>query len=447
MASPNHLSRKKLCVYCHIEKGHSAFLKDGDLCTKCRNKTTNPHTLKSATPPIWSSAPINGSIRPHDPRSPFSNSLGSSNPDFETPPRPSISGSRNNHSTPCKPDFQPSLSNISALSPSIIMPSDPKIKELEHKIDLILEGTLELERKQMTQVSAIRSEMHKFLVDLSHMNPDSLEQVNLPVDDAKTSAVDNLSTIMLDNFTIIRTELSKLQNEVSDLKKVTSQDRESFESMSKNELHNINNFWYGKMLSEKKEMEARFAIERQEWQNQQSHFEQRLTSVLDQLRPIGSNVLLIPVSNPTLTVPIPALDGQRTHKSESTPSEQTVSMLVMDSSSSDLTSLSKIVDSTIQTPYFPSASRATSQQSLESSKPFIAHVGKTLNGSELSAPPSQNHIPVPGTGPHLGSVPCVLTQFHKDSGVLRTSNLRPPINIKPPVVRSPISHRKIVLDA
>ena len=246
MASPVVTPNKKRCVMCQQEKGSTAFIKDGDLCTKCRNTETNPLCLKRGQPPIWSStSPQRGSPN---------RLLGMNQSD---------SSIINNSSVLQHPIFR--LTNSAQLEEkNVLVTPNIDAKTLEHKVDLILESTLEMERNQI-QVASIRSEMHKFLVDLSHLN-NNVE----PEEDQKYQGLDSLAATMEQHFVSTRNEISTLQETISTLKdeimSSISQRSKALEDSWGLEIERREQIWQARLIEERKARNERILEERKQWQ-------------------------------------------------------------------------------------------------------------------------------------------------------------------------------------
>jgi hypothetical protein len=243
MASPVVTPKKKTCVMCQEEKGRTAFIKDGDLCTKCRNTETNPLCLKRGQPPTWSS--VLSPARKSDPH------IGSG-----TPSRLLATSVQHSKSQ---------LTNSSPLEEkNMLVTSDTSVKTLEHKIDLMLESVLEMERNQI-QVASIRSEMHKFLVELSHLNNNAE-----PEEDQKYAGLDSLTATMEQRFVSMRNDISSLQATIStlgsEIMSSISQHSKAIEDSWKVEAERREQIWQDRLMEERRVWNERFVEERKQWQ-------------------------------------------------------------------------------------------------------------------------------------------------------------------------------------
>jgi hypothetical protein len=249
MTSPVVTPKKKTCVMCHEEKGRTAFIKDGDLCTKCRNTETNPLCLKRGPPSTWSSTPPS-SRRSDLPR------------DSESPNR-SLSLNGSNSPTTSSSSRSPPIISSQSEEKSMCVISSIDTRIFEHKIDLILESTLEMERKQI-QVASIRSEMHKFLVDLSHLN-------NVPSgEEQKYSGLDSLAVTIDQHFVSTRSSISALQGSISTLRGeiagMIGQHSKAIEDTWRVETERREQIWQARVMEERRIWNERLMAERQQWQ-------------------------------------------------------------------------------------------------------------------------------------------------------------------------------------
>jgi chromosome segregation ATPase len=134
---------------------------------------------------------------------------------------------------------------------------------LQHKIDLILESTLEMERKQI-QVASIRSEMHKFLVDLSHLNNAP------PEEDEKYESLDSLIATMEQRFVSTKNDISALQRSISTLKceigSMIGQHSKAIEHSWRIESERREQIWQDRLMEERGVWNERLMEERKQWQ-------------------------------------------------------------------------------------------------------------------------------------------------------------------------------------
>jgi hypothetical protein len=269
MTSPVVTPKKKTCVMCHEEKGRTAFIKDGDMCTKCRNTETNPLCLKRGQPPTWTSvSPQRGSP----------NRLST---------MPQSSSSIINNSSVLQHSNSRSANSSQLEEKNALITPNVSAKTLEHKVDLILESTLEMERNQL-QVASIRSEMHKFLVDLSHLNNNNAE----PEEDQKYGGLDSLSATMEQRFVSTRNDISSLQGTISTLRSEIissiSQHTKAVEDSWRVESERREQIWQARVMEERRDWNERLMEERKQWQQymQQQTFQlhQILQENMKQLR-------------------------------------------------------------------------------------------------------------------------------------------------------------------
>ena len=268
MASPPVTPNKKRCVVCAEEKGRTAFIKDGDLCTKCRNTETNPLCLRRGSPSVWSSAlPASPSSRVVPDQ--YIGGPGASRP---------MGPTRSSSSSPARPQENSTYSEEKSLKP------DLNTKTLEHKIDLILESALEMERNQI-QVAAIRTEMHKFLVELSHLNVAA-------EDDEKYSGLEALTVTIEQRFLATRREILSLQETISGLKGeiINSRNvqRGALDETWRVEIDRREQIWQTRMIEERKVWNERILEERKQWQqsleSQNTQLQRTLQEGISQLR-------------------------------------------------------------------------------------------------------------------------------------------------------------------
>ncbi len=267
MDSPVVTPKKKTCVMCHEEKGRTTFIKNGDMCTKCRNTETNPVCLKRGQPPIWTSvSPQRGSPNRLSSVSQSSSSIVNNSSFLQH------SNSRLTNSSQLEEKNTVVTPNISG-------------KTLEHKIDLILESTLEMERSQV-QIASIRSEIHKFLVDLSYLN-------NVPSDEEqKYSGLDSLAATMEQRFVSTRNNIAALQGTVSTLRSeiasMIDQHSKAIEDTWRVETERREQIWQDRLIEERRVWNERLMEERKQWQQymQQQTFQlhQILQANMKQLR-------------------------------------------------------------------------------------------------------------------------------------------------------------------
>ena len=253
---------------CGEEKGRTAFIKDGDLCTKCRNTETNPLCLKRGSPSIWSSV----SLRPLGTIS----GAGELSSFCGTSPRVVPAGRQDQYLGGPSSSIRnspPVLQHSNLQLPNSPHSEEPNLsvrptphggsintQTLEHKIDLILESALEMERNQI-QVAAIRTEMHKFLVELSHLND------NVAVaDDEKYAGLDSLTATIEQRFLSTRREISTLQETISGLRSEIHQQRVAVEETWRAEIARREQIWIDRMTEEKKVWNERILEERKQWQ-------------------------------------------------------------------------------------------------------------------------------------------------------------------------------------
>lgn len=281
MASPSVTPNKKRCVVCGEEKGRTAFIKDGDLCTKCRNTETNPLCLRRGSASTWSSVSpgpstprVVSSVRPDQ-------YMGSGSPNRLPTASQSSSSIRNS-----PPILQYSYSQLpsSPHSEESNLSAKPStnIVTLEHKIDLILESALEMERNQI-QVAAIRAEMHKFLVELSHLNNNVAVE-----DDEKYSGLEALTVTIEQRFLSTRREISTLQDTISSLRSEIRQDSEALEETMRVETARREQIWLDRVTEERKFWNERILEERKQWQQsleqQNALLQKTLQEEISQLR-------------------------------------------------------------------------------------------------------------------------------------------------------------------
>ena len=261
---------------CGEEKSRRAFIKEGDVCTKCRNTETNPLCLKRGSLSTWSSV---SPLRKPDPymsgRSPnrllTTSQSGSS----------IINSSRVSQlpNSPHSEEKNPSLR-------STPHGGSLNTKTLEHKIDLILESALEMERNQI-QVAAIRTEMHKFLVELSHLNNNVAVE-----DDEKYSGLESLTVTIEQRFLQTHREISTLQETISSLKgEITNSkniQRGTLDEIWRVELDRREQIWQARMIEERKVWNERLLEERKQWQQsleqQNTQLQRTLQEGISQLR-------------------------------------------------------------------------------------------------------------------------------------------------------------------
>lgn len=138
------------------------------MCTKCRNGATNPRTLKSSGWSCFSTqtgTPQRSILQsPQRPMSEDSSLNGALLSEDEA--IAAISTESRGRST-----SEPLESNLSHRSSEIETKS-----EIDHKIDLILESTLEVEKKQTTQVDLLRDEMQKVVLHLVEKSEEEKEE-------------------------------------------------------------------------------------------------------------------------------------------------------------------------------------------------------------------------------------------------------------------------------
>lgn len=275
MASPPVTPNKKRCAVCAEEKGRTAFIKDGDLCTKCRNTETNPLCLKRGSPSVWSSAlPASPSSRVVPDRRPDQYMGGPGASIRSSPPVLQHSNSR----LPNSPHSE---------EKSLSVKSTPhggslNTKTLEHKIDLILESALEMERNQI-QVAAIRTEMHKFLVELSHVNNNVAAE-----DDEKYSGLESLTVTIEQRFLSTRREILTLQETISGLRNEIHQQHVAVEETWQVKTARREQIWIDRLTEERRIWHERMLEERKQWQQsleqQNAELQNTLQEGISQLR-------------------------------------------------------------------------------------------------------------------------------------------------------------------
>lgn len=156
------------------------------------------------------------------------------------------------------------------------------IGTLEHKIDLILESALEMERNQI-QVAAIRAEMHKFLVDLSQLNNNVAAE-----DEEKYSGLEALTVTLEQRFLSTRREISTLQDTISNLRSEIRQHSDALEDTWRVETARREQIWIDRVTEEKKFWNERMLEERKQWQQsleqQNAQLQRTLQEGISQLR-------------------------------------------------------------------------------------------------------------------------------------------------------------------
>jgi hypothetical protein len=165
---------------------------------------------------------------------------------------------------------------------SLSVKSDLNTKTLEHKIDLILESALEMERNQI-QVAAIRTEMHKFLVELSHLNNNVAAE-----DDEKYSGLESLTVTIEQRFLSTRREILTLQETISGLRNEIHQQHVAVEETWQVEIARREQMWQARMIEERKVWNERILEERKQWQQsleqQNTQLQRTLQEGISQLR-------------------------------------------------------------------------------------------------------------------------------------------------------------------
>ena len=159
-------------------------------------------------------------------------------------------------------------------------------KTLEHKIDLILESALEMERNQI-QVAAIRTEMHKFLVELSHLNNNVAAE-----DDEKYSGLEALTVTIEQRFLQTHREILSLQETISGLKGeiINSRNvqRGALDETWRVEIDRREQMWQARMIEEREVWNQRILEERKQWQqsleSQNTQLQRTLQEGILQLR-------------------------------------------------------------------------------------------------------------------------------------------------------------------
>lgn len=271
MASPPVTPNKKRCVMCREDKGRTAFIKDGDLCTKCRNTETNPLCLKRGSPSIWSS--ISPGARPRN------SHVGDGSPSrFLTTSQ--SSSAIINPTTPLQYSYSQLPNSHPSEEKNISVKPSTNIVTLEHKIDLILESALEMERNQI-QVAAIRAEMHKFLVELSHLNNNVAAE-----DEEKYAGLEALTVTIEQRFLSTRREISTLQETISGLKGeiINSRNiqRGALDETWRVEIDRREQMWQARMIEERKVWNERILEERKQWQQSLEHQNTQLQRTLQE---------------------------------------------------------------------------------------------------------------------------------------------------------------------
>lgn len=188
--------KRKRCSSCNQAKGSSAFIKSGEVCTKCRNGATNPRALKSSGWSCFSTqtgTPQRSILQsPQRPMSEDSSLNGALLSEDEA--IAAISTESRERST-----SEPLESNLAHRSSEIETKS-----EIDHKIDLILESTLEVEKKQTTQVDLLRDEMQKVVLHLVEKSEEEKEEY-----------IDRLANAADEKFDLITQTISDLRHQVA----------------------------------------------------------------------------------------------------------------------------------------------------------------------------------------------------------------------------------------
>ena len=264
--------KRKTCSSCNQPKGSSAFIKSSEVCTKCRNSGTNPRPLKSSGWSCFSTqtgTPQRSILQsPQRPMSEDSSLNGSLLSEDEAIAARSTESRERSTSEPLESNLTHRSSEIETTS------------GIGHKIDLILESTLEVEKKQIAQINLIRDEMRRLVLDLV-----------ADFGAEKEEYIDRLANAADEKFGLITQTISDLRHQVADqatmIREGFEQELQAKEIQWLKQLEHREAAWYTKISEIQTASKDLITQARKEWRQdsdaEKQEFQHRLHSEKESL--------------------------------------------------------------------------------------------------------------------------------------------------------------------
>ena len=271
--------KRRRCSSCNQPKGSSAFIKSSEVCTKCRNGATNPRALKSSGWSCFSTqtgTPQRSILQsPQRPISDDSSLKGSLLSEDEAIAARSTESRERSTSEPLE-------SNLTHRSSEIETKSG-----IDHKIDLILESSLELEKKQIAQINVIQDEMRRLVDEFGGEKEEYIDRLANAADekfDLITQAISDLGHQVANQGTMIRDvfEQELQAKETQWLKQLELREAawytkmSEIQTVSKDLITQAQKEWQQHSDAEKQEFQHRLRTEKESAELERQHLQQRL---------------------------------------------------------------------------------------------------------------------------------------------------------------------------